>query len=320
MKQHYIPQCYLREFLNSDRKLHTLDTALKKHGKKVFDEPRFPTEVCRSKDFYTIQTTFSKNYKHLSTLKPFALEESFHQYERDYPKLVIKLKAKQKALIKKDASSLIYSLVDMKLRNKYFRDTIVPSAHEKVINETLSELRENVSSIDLSQFPQITPQAISNTILKIQQQFTPSDEIHKQGHISSLMLRKQQGNEIHEKIIQQLFKLQWKVMIAKNNSFITNDNPGVCYQSNGYIQNTKFDQDFTYIVPISPQLCLWISDAEPDTKWIKNNAQKAIEYIELNKDSVSKINQLSLKHYNRFIFSNNKSVIDQIAEVVNRVQ
>ena len=42
MKQHYLPECYLKEFINESKKINTLDLdRLNKYKKNVFDEPKF---------------------------------------------------------------------------------------------------------------------------------------------------------------------------------------------------------------------------------------------------------------------------------------
>lgn len=45
MKQHYLPQCYLKEFLNKEGKLHTIDVNLLKHKRPVLisyeQQPRY---------------------------------------------------------------------------------------------------------------------------------------------------------------------------------------------------------------------------------------------------------------------------------------
>jgi hypothetical protein len=75
MKQHFLPQCYLREFCNLDNKLHVIDIDLLKFGRRVFAQQKSTAEVCRSNDFYTIEQDYSKEFKHLKGLDPLYLEK-----------------------------------------------------------------------------------------------------------------------------------------------------------------------------------------------------------------------------------------------------
>jgi hypothetical protein len=273
MKQHYLPQCYLREFCNRDGKLHTLDITLLKHKRKVFDQARFPAEVCRSIDFYTIQSNFNKSFQHLSNVEPLFLEKIFHNYERKYPELLRKIKSSQQALIRADAALFLYALVDIKIRNPYFREKVVKANKDKFFSEMGIEYRNEVARLDLSEFPNLTNESLMNLWDDVSSPFQNDENFAKNTHISSMVLRQQEDVNVQEQIVNHLLKFQWLVFKSKG-LFITNDNPGVSLDQNMKVQNTLFNGQFHFFMPLTPSLCLGISPVIEDLKYCQNNISR----------------------------------------------
>lgn len=54
MKQHYIPQCYLRRFSNNEKSIHTYD----KISCKVYNAPL--SSVCFENNLYTLSDEYVK--------------------------------------------------------------------------------------------------------------------------------------------------------------------------------------------------------------------------------------------------------------------
>ncbi|MDQ1139411.1 DUF4238 domain-containing protein [Pedobacter agri] len=316
MKQHFLPECYLREFNNNDNKLYTLDTSYLKFGKKVAPETKTPAEVCRSIDFYTINESAKINFKHLKDLHPLAIENGFHNYESVYPKIIKKIKDKQQALPITDAKNLIFTLVDFKIRNQHFRDKVIPKAKNNVLTRIIEEMRSGVENLDLSQFPKIRKQDLFDGINRAAQVYDNGEVSYTEMHLSSLAMRNSDEHKLHKLVINHLLKFQW-VMLESNNQFITNDNPGVSVDSNGVVQNTKFSSDYIYFFPLTPSLCLSMSPNVLDDKIVKNKAQKHILYRKSNNQFNNYVNELSGYHLNRYIFANNKKLINEIAEKIN---
>lgn len=317
MKQHYLPQCYLREFLNKNGKLHTIDTYRLKFGKHVFDEPKYPAEVCRSKDFYTIKP--DQRFKHLNDLKPLHIEHSFHWYERNYPKIISKIKSKQAALVVDDVRTLVYALVDIKLRNQHFREKVIPKTQEIALKETIKDYIATIDSVDLSGFKKLNKNNLLKALDAAAESFSPNPQSSAEAHISSLAIRSEDKDGIHAKITDKLLELEWMILISPN-KFITNDNPGVSFDKDNKVQNTKFDDRYMYFVPLTPSMCLSVSSEVIDKGWIKNKVQKKLNYRHAPDEFVDQVNSLSGYYLNRYLFSNDKSKIDKVADSVNKIR
>lgn len=318
MKQHYLPQCYLREFCNKDGKIHTLDLTLLKHKRKVFDQARFSSEICRSIDFYTIKSDFNKTFKHLSNIDPLFLENAFHTYERKYPELVQKIKDRQKALIRADACLFLYALVDFKIRNPYFRENVVNANKDKIFREMGDGYKNEVAKLDLGEFPHLTNESLINIWDEVSRPFLDDKNYAQNAHISSMVLRHHDDDNVQDEIVNRLLQFQWFVFESKS-LFITNDNPGFSLDQNKKRQNTRFNGQFYFFMPITPSLCFGVSSVARDLKYGQNSTQKTLSYVPATGELIKLINEDHLTYHNQFVFAGSKGVIEQIAIRINEL-
>jgi len=316
MKQHFIPQVYLKEFLNKNGKLYTLDTALLKYGRSVFSEERSTAEVCRSKDFYTLNPSLISTFPHMKDLHRLSIEESFQHYERKYPKIIAKIKAKQQAIPIDDARTLMYTLLDFKIRNVHFRENVVPKAYVAAVEEIIGEYKYGIQHDYLPAALNLSREEVLKQLDLIEKKFkgisSPEDM-----HLSAIAQRKQETEGIQDKIIEHALGLEW-IMFESNDGFVTNDNPGVSVDSRNRVQNTKFDEDYRYFCPLTPSLCLSFDASRFDQRYKTNKVQKYISYQKCSAQATAQINQLCGYHVNRHIFAQSKEVIDSIAVSINR--
>nr|WP_232325422.1 DUF4238 domain-containing protein [Pedobacter panaciterrae] len=316
MKQHYLPECYLKEFTNAEGRLHTLDINLLKHKRKVFDEPRFPAAVCRSKNLYTIKPEFSKGFKHLKGLHPMYLEYKFQDYEKHYPALIDKLKRGQDYLQNDDARRLIYTLVDLKIRNPYFRENSIRGKQEPVIDNLFDSYREQIKHIDLRQFPNLSEESMLKTMDDVKASYMNDEDFAQKTHISSMVQRNKDEYSIHQKITDHLLRFEW-LMLVSDNEYITTDNPGVSLDKNNVIQNTKFDENFFFLMPLTPSLCIGISPTILDKSYDPRIGKKRLLFGKAVPQMIDIVNQMHGHHLTQYVFANNKALIDRIASRIN---
>ena len=316
MKQHYLPEVYLREFTNEHGKLHTLDINLLKNGRAVFETQRYPVEVCRSKDFYTIKPTYVKANKEMIGLKPLFLESQFGLYESKYPKLLAKLKRGQEYLQREDARLLIYTVFDFKLRNKYFRDTTITNLREQVFDQVAGDFKDLIQAYAQAGIPGVTEETLLAEMEKAKEQHMAAPEFSDKTHIASLSKRKTSRDSFYNFITDHLLQFEW-LIIKSDQGFITTDNPGVSVDKKGRVQNTKFDEDFFFIMPLTPSICIGISPTAPDKRYDSKNGKKRLTYGMAPEDFIALINKFHGYHLSQFIFANNKKLIDHIASLIN---
>jgi hypothetical protein len=318
MKQHFLPQSYLREFCNADNKLQTLDIDLLKFGRKVFPELRTTAEVCRNKDYYTILGNFETQFRHLDGLDPLFLEKKFHEYEREYPKIIAKIKSREVHLTMPEAQLLMYAIIDIKIRNPYFRKEAIENKKETVIDELFDGYRDELAKLELIDPQQLRRKDILlDEMDKMKEMVMADKDFVRKTHLSSMVLRQMESSSLQSKIAQHLLQFEWRILWS-HNGFFTTDNPGVSIDHTNRPQNTRFEGIFFFFIPLTPHMCLAISSNTPDIAYRKNADQKQIYYAGAPKQMVQKINEMHGFHVSKFIFSNNQRLIDIIAKKINQ--
>ena len=316
MKQHFLPQCYLKEFCNDDGKLHALNLDYLKYKKKVFDEPKFPVEVCRIPDFYTIKDELKEKFKDLSDLDPFYVENQFHKYEREYPKLLAQIKSKTTSLSFSDAFLFIYAIVDIKIRNQHFRKTAIEDKKEGLIDELFNGYRQELENVDVSAFFNLTKEEMLATMDRMREDLIANSNYTKNSHISTLIGQNKTVADIHLQIINRLFKYQWMIF-ESDNQFITTDNPGASVDDSDQVHNTKFAENIMFFMPLTPSLCLGITTVIPDLDFIKNRTCKQLSFARAPVSFVEKINQAQTYFITKHLFSASESLIEEMAKRIN---
>ena len=316
IKQHYLPECYLKEFCNSDGKLHTLDINLLAYGKDVFDEQRYPVSVCRGKHFYTIRPEYSSSHKHLEGMAELYLENQFRDYEEKYPALIQKIKRGQSYLGIEDARLLVYVLFDLKIRNKYFRDTTVIGLKETVFDEVAENFKKEIEQIDLTEFPNLSKEGMLAALERERLIHIADEHFAEKTHVASLTKRKTSDNKMYRFISGHLLQFDWLIMTC-DQGFLTTDNPGVSVDKTGKIQNTKFDQDFCFLFPLTHSHCICITPEAPDKNYKPDSTKKRLSYGKAPEHTVELINSFHGIHLSQHIFASNKKLIDSAADNIN---
>ncbi len=271
---------------------------------------------CRSKDFYTIKPgTSITRFEHMRDLKPTHIEESFHFYEREYSKVIGKIKNRLDKLELKDAKLLIYAIVDFKIRNNYFRDKVVTKTHNEIFGDDLDKLKEKIISSEFS-FPNTSIETMLDTIEKLQREFAPIPKNYVASHLSTLASQRTEDNHFHTTISAHLLQFRWTVFTSKN-KFISNDNPGVSLDENDTVQNTKFDEGFIFFFPLTPSLCLAINSSNIDLDFQNLQSEKSLNFSAADNEFIDFINDIHCRHLSRYIFSDNSEVIREIASKIN---
>lgn len=316
MKQHFLPQCYLKEFCNDDGKLHTLNLDYLKYKKKVFDEPKFPVEVCKIPDFYTIKDELKERFKDLEDLDPFHVENQFHKYEREYPRLVTQIKSKTTSLSFSDAFLFLYAIIDIKMRNQHFRKTAIEDKKEGVIDKLFNGYRKELENVDVSAFLNITKEEMLATMDRMREELMTNDNYTKNSHITTLIGQNKAVSDIHLQIINRLFKYQW-IIFESDNQFITTDNPGASVDDSDKVHNTKFAENIMFFMPLTPSLCLGIATVIFDQDFVGDRSQKLLTFAKVPPSFVEKINQAQTYYITKYLFSASKNLIEEMAERIN---
>lgn len=317
MKQHFLPQCYLKEFCNHEGKLHTLNMDLiRRYKKKVFDEPKFPVEVCKIPDFYTIEDKLKEKFKDLEDLEAFHVEELFHIYEREYPRLLTLIKNKAASLSFSDAFLFLYAIIDIKIRNQHFRQTAIEDKKEGVIDKLFNQYRKEIDNAEVPAFFRMTKEEMLATMDRTREELMSNPDYAKNSHISTLIGENKTGSDIHMRILSRLFKYEWMIF-ESDSQFITTDNPGFSIDDSTRVHNTKFAENIMFFMPLTPSFCLGINTVIFDQNLVKDRSQKLLNFSKAPLNFVNTINQSQTHYITKYLFSSTKNLIDEMATRIN---
>jgi hypothetical protein len=245
------------------------------------------------------------------------LEKKFQEYEREYPKIVAKIKNHNPNLTIREAQLFMYALIDIKIRNPYFRKTTIENNKETVIDQLFDSYREELAKLELTDPRQVLRKEVMlDEMDKMKEKVMSDEDFARKTHLSSMVLRLMEENNVQSKIALHLLQFRWGIL-RSHNGFFTTDNPGVSIDPTDRPQNTKFQGEFFFFMPLTPHMCLGISSKTMDMDYRKDPSQKNIFYSDAPKQMVHKINELHSYHVSKFIFSNNKRLIDILAKKIN---
>ena len=216
---------------------------------------------------YTLDMNLPFGYNKLSKEKPYIIEQDiFWRYEKEYP-FIIQTIRNRKPLVRKQAELFIYSLISIKLRNKFILDT---TKQKDLLKKIMAEGKEDIIEQSLALFPDMSREQKMAAIADVEEKIVNNDSFVKGANLDALMERETGKRGIIMDIITKLINCQWKIIESDFSSlFITSDNPGFCLDSASQPYNTKFD-DCTFVFPLTPMLCLIISDKANDFAYQQN--------------------------------------------------
>jgi hypothetical protein len=308
MKQHFLSQCYLNEFASSDKQFYALNMNLLKIGKQPVPRLKRASEVCYEKDFYTLNFNLINKYQRWGSEQPYALENSFHWYEKGYPAVIKKIVRKQTLTIN-EAYLLAYAIFDFKVRNKFHRTNAIERQKGTLLKNSFSNITEEITDDVLNRFNIGRDRAIELVKL-IDQKLAESPSFGKEMHLYSMLDRKSDPKSAQNKIAISLLRGQWNVYVSPPNSqFITSDNPGFCFDRKENAHNTRFAKGYYCTLPLTPNHCLIITDEYPDFSIDESSTTKTLNYKVASEDFVKIINKGAKLFYNQYLFSNNNDVL-----------
>lgn len=310
MDQHYLPKCYLKEFCETGHDyLYKINCGLIKQGRRGSYRKMHPSEGCYEKDYFTITDDFKKLYPRFQSYEPYFIEKQFHSYETLYPAIINQLKSGQKWLSFKDAQLLIYALFEFKIRNRFFRNNTEISKRKvagDLFDEYLLDTKKRAWAL---QTFHITENELTKHVSKMRDDIISDTHYAKHSHIAAILMRYENNNSMHDFVISNLLMYKW-VIFKSDRLFLTSDNPGYSIGVDNVVYNTRFLNGFHFVFPLTPSMCLCITDDVIDLKYYNNMSIKNIESGLVSDDIVSRVNNMCLKHVINYVYSGDKNVIE----------
>lgn len=280
-KQHYIPQFYLRNFVDNSQMLWVYN-----RGKdNFFHVP--PKDICKKDCLY--ETLWEDADPKLGKyVLPNQIEKSFAKNENEFNKIlkeiisICKNPQKKNTTIcnKENRKILSRFVVNMFLRNPYSLNQINCFPEEVMKNKEIQSINESLQFLGVGSTKSLIKAAIKNVCL---------NEEYKVG--------------IPELLLNELLNFNYSFFVSKEEEFVTSSFPVIfkIYGSEDGITPSKYSY-----LPLHPNVALFYSDS---LKEFRNR----IKF--LSKNYVKQLNTLYLKIDTKkvpYIIAHKKSTLEDL--------
>ncbi|MDB5128344.1 DUF4238 domain-containing protein [Mucilaginibacter sp.] len=316
--QHFLPACYLDGFTNKTGKLYALDlTWFIKRGSKPVIKSFSPGSICHEEHFYTLTEEMAR-YNVNGVEDKYAVEKGFYTYENIYKSLVAKV-AGGKPLKRHDAEILIRTLIDLKFRNKFYRDHFIGGRQIELVDGTFDQIKTAILNDPayLAAFGDVDPQLLLQLNEDVRQRYLNDPEFKKHTHLSSIYRKDDAYGLVVEGLVNKLLWVPWRIYRSAN-LFLGTDNPGFSMDEHSKLHNTYFKKKFIFHFPLNDSLCLVIADPFPDMQFLTDQTVKHYLTETMDESVVHDINKMSLFHFTNLLYSPDRSLLEDIIPLIKR--
>ncbi len=270
-------------------------------------------KVCKDEHFYTVDDS-AKVYNLGGVTDKYLVEKSFHAYENSFQALIAKVSSGS-PLLHSEAASLLRIVVDLKFRNKFFRDRFIGPRQGEVVNEAFTEMAETFDNeaVFREKYAGATPEEMASVNQTVRDFLLNDSNFKKNAHLSSLVNRGDGYEALMDMLVPKLLNCQW-VVLKSAQQFISNDNPGCSMDKATQIHNTYFDRDFMFIMPLTSSICLTISDAQIDMAFYNDNRYKGYAFVNAPREMIEVSNSFAVRNFNKIAFGPDKASLDDLAK------
>lgn len=262
-KQHFVPECYLKHFTR-DGQLRTLNIGNMRKGYRKEVRSATPAQVCYLPDYYTIQSTETQKTFRLDAYSALHIEQHiFSAMENKYSS-IIQLLLNQPVLLLRDATDLVDFIIQMKIRNPYFETRIIGKNSFDWVETILSDLQRLEARNGA--YAHLSAEKKQDAIDQLKDRIRNNSNFAKEIQQRALIERSKSDSPSNIKLRDAILKSGWQIFEAPETGpyFITSDNPGVSVSKGGIYHNSKFNEEAFFFFPLSPRLCLVITDIDDD--------------------------------------------------------
>src|ERR1700744_940439 len=143
---HYVPVCYLKNFCDESGKLASLNLANLKKGYSTPIKHFYPKQICYVKNYYEITQELRHEFSSLVDYDDLFVEsEVLNGIESHYPRLFDQI-IRNRFLLPDDANMMADFMIQLKLRNPYWRDYIVAKNIDKWIDELIDVVANGIKN------------------------------------------------------------------------------------------------------------------------------------------------------------------------------
>lgn len=306
MKAHYVPECYLKQFLSSKNELVTLDLQLYNNHGKFREKGRAAGSICYIEDYYKIKEKVAPDsfFRELNELDPeFVETKAFSEFELNFKAKYDMLTGPKNNL---DIHFWTKSIISLKKRNPYYMEMQDFDSLKLSATENLRKSFQSITN-DEKAF-----ESLDHLVEKIEQEI----DAQRKFNLTSL-IHDAQRTETESDAEETIKSLQWDILVADTKyPFTTTDNPGFAIASDGEFNSFKFLDEYRkvrFYMPLSPTHCLRITSI-PNK--IYTGKTKTAGIVNLSKYETFALNLAGMKFAKRYCISNTPGFFNQMQKEI----
>ena len=311
-RHHYVPRCYLKNFLEGDH-VFTLDFPSLLSGKKEKPKMKHPNAICIDDQYYSILPEHRNSNFRLSQYDELFIEsEILHEMENRYHKIFTDL-TRQKRLCMADAIYLCTFLVQMKTRNPYWAKEVIDRHKGRWIEKGVDKILAEKGPLN-KHFNRLPPELRQLVIDQVKAEQHANKTFTKEMQFFGLIQRGDAASQENEKFRKAIIDCRWILLTtqAGGPKFITSDNPGFAKTIRGEVINSYFGDDSVFYLPISPACCLMIDGFVKDRAYTDQHLYKEIMDLEIGSEQIFQINSHTTKRINFMLIAGDAAYLEHI--------
>lgn len=309
MKQHIVPEKYLRQFTDENGYFYEayVEEYLKYPERKKKATRKNTGQVCYKIDYYDIHDNIANEVQY--NANPRFIETFAFRYERIIDEIFEPFKLRKQVITKDNLIGVIKAYLSIKHRNDYVREnTLTKEFLERSLNSTIETTFGNEPIIQ--EYLQTVPEQVEKAIHKfvtnyLQNEYRPEIE-HK-----NLIIRSIQPNEQLQEIINILIECDFTVFEAPANEyFFITDNPGCTlkHYKNQLVPFNLHLEGFKHVlIPLNSKQVLCINNNRKPLYQIE--PLRRINYLKVDPNSVALINNYLIFVNNQKFFCENQEYL-----------
>ncbi|OKS88098.1 DUF4238 domain-containing protein [Mucilaginibacter polytrichastri] len=316
-RHHYVPRCYLNNFLSKDH-LYILDIRKVQEGLKERPKESHPNKICIDENFYSIKSEHRGTNFQLDQYDELFVESTvLHELENRYTQIFMAL-TRSEPLKMADAIYLCDFIIQMKIRNPFWLTEVISKNKDKWIDDSIAQIIKEKGN-DNPHFKRLPEEFRQFVIESVRADQKGNKTFAKQMQLFGLIQRSGFDNERNEKYRNAIINCKWQLLKTPLGGplLITSDNPGFAKSLIGLIHNSYFKDDSAFYFPLSPHYCLLINGFEKDNAYTIKVAEKRIDLGMLTSEQVIQINDHTIQRINRLLIAQDTWYIKQISDLNN---
>lgn len=303
-KHHYVPECYLKPFVNGSGFLWKYDKY------RNYVSQRFPSQVCYEVDANRIRTEEMASFADISDIywiekEAFKSQEnSYHLIHRDTT-----LFTSNHILISDEKYRLFLKfLITIKRRNPYTRNELIDMYTRQYRSALYRDQMIRGMEEEAKTRNEYFDGGLENLVDKyIDNRANNKDWLYDK-YLSAYLFPK--DFKVIENIIDELLVLKQTILHAPLNvTFITSDNPGFVIMEEKVVNLGGLKGNFELYFPLSPSTCLYLNSSK---KLIGSNNNILLFPIVADTERVQKINSATKSICSNFILGQTREQVTTI--------